>query len=177
MHIEKPGAHINELLRQTRNHHVQLSSMADFKANMLLTLASLVLTFSLRYLSDPYLRWPVLVLLAFCFVTILFAALAVLPNVRTTRRSAADKVAMYGRNPLFFGNFLDLDYDEYAARMELLLNDPDQVYEVQVQEVYELGVYLGLNKYRYIRWAYQTFIAGVLCSGVAFVIVELILFT
>jgi hypothetical protein len=32
--------------------------MADVKANMLITLASLVITFSLRYFTDELLRWP-----------------------------------------------------------------------------------------------------------------------
>ena len=38
MKINQPGAHLDHMMRQTRIHHVQLSSMADIKANMLLTL-------------------------------------------------------------------------------------------------------------------------------------------
>jgi hypothetical protein len=44
MKIQQPGAHYDHMLRQTRIHHVQLSSMADIKANMLLTMSSLVVT-------------------------------------------------------------------------------------------------------------------------------------
>jgi hypothetical protein len=171
MQIENQGNHLDQMMRQTRQHHVQLSSMADVKANMLLTLASLVLTFSLRYLSDPLLRWPVIVLLLFCLVTILFAALAVLPKIKLDRNPVTVKEA---GNLLFFGNFMHLDYDEFAEWMEKMMNDPNQVYEAQVREVYELGVYLGHNKYRYIRWAYLTFIGGVATSGITFLIVELI---
>ena len=50
MNVLQSGNHIDHLLRQTRMHHVQLSSMADVKANMMLTLASLVITFCIRYL-------------------------------------------------------------------------------------------------------------------------------
>lgn len=38
MNIVKPGAHLDHMLRTTRLHHVQLSNMADVKANMMLTL-------------------------------------------------------------------------------------------------------------------------------------------
>ena len=39
MTIHQPGAHLDHMIRQTRIHHVQLSSMADIKANMLLTVS------------------------------------------------------------------------------------------------------------------------------------------
>ena len=32
MKIEHPGAHLDHLMRQTRSHHEELSSMADLKA-------------------------------------------------------------------------------------------------------------------------------------------------
>ena len=60
-----PGTHLDHLLRQTRMHHVQLSAMADVKANIMLTLAAVVTTFSIGYLNDPLLRWPVVVLIFF----------------------------------------------------------------------------------------------------------------
>jgi len=34
--IDKPGQHFDHMLRTARTHHIQLSSMADMKANMLL---------------------------------------------------------------------------------------------------------------------------------------------
>ncbi|MAT97422.1 MAG: hypothetical protein CL608_09795 [Anaerolineaceae bacterium] len=76
-----PGTHLDHLLRQTRMHHVQLSSMADVKANIMLTLAAVVTTFSIGYLDDQTLRWPVVVLILFCVATVLFAAYAVMPKL------------------------------------------------------------------------------------------------
>ena len=58
MNIHHVGAHLDQLLRQTRQHHVQLSSMADLKANLLLTMSSLVMTLSAPLLLQERLRLP-----------------------------------------------------------------------------------------------------------------------
>ena len=42
--VEKHGSHADHLMRATQFHLVQLSSMADMKANMLLTMSSVVMT-------------------------------------------------------------------------------------------------------------------------------------
>ncbi len=169
MNVLQPGNHIDHLLRQTRMHHVQLSSMADVKANMMLTLASLVITFCIRYLTDPVLRWPVFTLIGFCLVTIFAAAYAVMP-----KGSGKERPDM--KNPncdiLFFGNFVHFAFDEYVEVIEKMMSDHNRVYEAQVREVYELGVYLATKKYRYIRIAYIAFITGLISSGLVFLVVE-----
>ena len=58
MKVENPGSFLDHFIRQTRIHHVQLSGMADVKANMMLTVASVVLTFTVGYLADPTFQWP-----------------------------------------------------------------------------------------------------------------------
>ena len=65
MKINQPGAHLDHLLRQTRMHHVQLSSMADFKANILLTMSSVVMTLSVPHVFKPDFRWAFIILIAF----------------------------------------------------------------------------------------------------------------
>ncbi|MCA9975802.1 MAG: hypothetical protein KC413_08625 [Anaerolineales bacterium] len=170
MHIDAPGTHIDHLLRQTRMHHTQLSAMADVKANILLTLASLMITFSIRYLSEPYLKWPVLVLILFCLATVVAAAYAVMPKLDFKHRPNVENPEC---NILFFGSFMNLDYDEYVTVMERVINDPALVYETQVREVYELGVFLARKKYRFIRLGYMIFITGLIVSGLVFGAIEL----
>ena len=99
-----PANHLDHLLRQTRMHHAQLSAMADVKANIMLTLAAVVTTFSIGYLSDPLLRWPVIVLILFCLCTIFFAAYAVMPKLDFDFRPNLEKLDC---NILFFGSFMN----------------------------------------------------------------------
>ena len=75
----------DNLLRTAQQHHVALSSMADTKANIIITVSSIVLTLSLGRASDPELRVGVLILAGFTLVALLLAILAVLPKYRPIR--------------------------------------------------------------------------------------------
>ena len=167
MNIAQPGSHLDHLLRQTRWHHAQLSSMADTKANMMLTVASLVITLSVRYLVEPLLRWAALTLIAFCLLTIVMSAYAAMPKLALSLKPAPSaNVHSPAFNLLFFGDFVHLSYPEFEAAMEEVMNDSSRTYEAQVREVYYLGVFLARNKYRFVRLAYISFIAGLLAGGV-----------
>jgi len=85
-------AHIPErntsdnMLRTAQQHHVQLSTMADTKANIIITVSSIVLTLSLGKLDQPQLRNSVLTLTVFTLLALLLAILAVLPKYRPVGR-------------------------------------------------------------------------------------------
>jgi hypothetical protein len=165
MKINQAGAHIDQLLRQTRAHHVQLSSMADMKANILLTMSAVVITLSAPHVFKTDFQWPFFILIIFCVVTVAFAAYAVMPKFSFPRKSQSPPdVNNPNLNLLFFGDFIRLDYQKFQTAMEELMNDPSRVYEAQVRELYVLGIFLAKKKYRYLRLAYVSFITGVFVS-------------
>jgi len=166
----EPSGQLDQMVRQTRVHHAQLSQMADVKASMLLTLASLILTFSIGYLSDPVLRWPVVIMLSFCVITILSAAYAVMPKLNL---GSQPKITENNSNILFFASFINMDYEEYAGVMNDVMHDPTLSYEVMVREIYEIGKYLGWKKYRYIRIGYTAFLLGVVLSVLTLIILQI----
>lgn len=170
MNVSGTGSHLDHFLRQTRVHHVQLSAMADTKANMMLTLSALVITFSIGYLSNTRLKWAALVLIVGCLGTVISATYAAMPKLPGRSRPDLEHPDC---NMLFFGNFMNLEYEEYAKYMEGVMNDSSTVYESQVREVYELGVFLGRKKYPYVRLAYLFFLGGVLVSGLVLIGIEL----
>ncbi|MEW6157409.1 MAG: Pycsar system effector family protein [Verrucomicrobiota bacterium] len=173
MKIQQPGAHYDHMLRQTRIHHVQLSSMADIKANMLLTMSSLVVTLCAPATMNPSLRSAAVVLMAFSLATVVLAVYAVMPKLPLTFREGADadhKSPMF--NLLFFGDFVRMPYADFEKSMEEILNDPSRAYEAQVREIYTLGLFLATKKYRFLRLAYLTFLSGLLASGFALATVE-----
>jgi hypothetical protein len=69
-------------------------------------------------------------------------------------------------NLLFFGDFIRLQFSEFEASMEEVMNDPSLTYQVQVRELYTLGMFLAKKKYRFLRLAYITFITGAFASAV-----------
>jgi len=167
MKITTPGNEINYLLQQTRVHHMHLSGMADLKANMLLTMSSIIVTLAVpRVLTEDGYVWPLLMLIVFSLITIVLAAYAVMPKLPFFSRGKPPAPEVKGShfNLLFFGDFSRMEYGQFAAEMEAALNEPSRVYELQVKEIYILGSFLANTKYRYLRLAYGTFIGGLLAS-------------
>jgi len=165
MKIQQPGGHLDQMMRQTRGNLLQLSSMADVKSSMLLTLSSLVITLVGRYVGDPHLGPAAIALGGFSLVTVALATYAAMPKVPVMARREDVDVADRSFNLFFFGDFVRLDYDTFHDQMEQLMNDPSRTYEMQVREVYTLGRFLADKKYRYLRLAYLAFLCGLLLSA------------
>jgi len=165
MKIQQAGSHLDHMMRQTRIHHVQLSIMADMKANGLMTISAILLTFSAPFIVREQFKWAVMALMVSSLVTIVLAILAVMPGPPLRGPKGAPRNVHHPKfNLLFFGSFVALDYQQFEAAMEEILNDPSKNYEAQTREIYTLGVFLAEKKYRYLRYAYLAFVIGLLAS-------------
>jgi hypothetical protein len=148
------GDHMLRLLQQ---HHVQLSTMADTKANIIITVSSIVLTLVLGRVTDPDLRGGLIVLGIFTLLALLLAILAVLPKYRHTKR--IDGALPPGFNVMFFGHFAGLERERFLREMAQKMM-PGQAYDSVLQDVYSLGLYLAQHKYPYLRLSYLFFLTG-----------------
>ena len=139
--------------------------MADTKANMLMTISSVVISLSLPHVFRPDPQWPFIVMIGFCLVTVLLAAYAVMPKLPLTPKAQPPPdLQSWNFNLLFFGDFTRLDYPQFEAAMGEMMNDPSRTYEVQVREIYTLGLFLATKKYRFLRLAYLSLIMGLFAS-------------
>jgi hypothetical protein len=164
MKVPGPSGHLDQLLRQTRAHHVSLSAMADMKANILLTVAAVLMTLTLQHVRDPDLRWSAIVLTGACLLTLGFAVYAVMPKLGVRRaRTAPKRPPTF--NVLFFGDFVNLEYEAFVREMEGVLASPEAAYEAQVREVYGMGHYLARKKFRFLRYAYLALLLGLASSA------------
>ncbi len=167
MKVNQSGNHLDQMMRQSRAHHVQLSMMADRKANMLLTIASVVITLSVPRIIEPQFMLSAVLLIGFCLLTIVLASYAVMPkHSKPSHHHGPPDVHDPGFNLLFFGDFVNLNYNEFKSAMADVMNDPSATYEAMVRELYTLGIFLARKKYRFIRWAYLSFIIGLFTSGI-----------
>lgn len=167
--IEKHGSQLDHLMRATQFHHVQLSSMADVKANMLLTMSSVILTLCLPQVLKNNHLWPLYILIGFCLLTICLATYAVMPKLPPLDQPPPD-IHSPNFNVLFFGDFSRLSQAEFESAMEEVMSDPNRTYAAQVREIYLLGSFLAKKKYRFLRYAYVAFIAGLFGSVLGFII-------
>lgn len=169
MHIQEPRQQLDHMLRETRLHLISFSRMADTKANILLSISSVLLSISLTQVSDPRFTASITVLVGFLLITIFLALMTVIPKLQGFRRKKFS-VRDPNYSPLFFGNYADISYEEYAKDLEEIMNDSDRTYEVMVKEIYYSGVYLLKSKYKYIRYGYMFFFAGLIISTFIFFI-------
>ena len=164
------------MLRLTSQNHVQLSEMADAKANILISvnaiIISVILSVLLRKLTeDPYLTIPTLIFLVSSVTTIVLAIMATRPKVNTGRFSQED-IDNKKTNLLFFGNFHKMDYETYSDAMRTMMTDADYLYGSMLQDIFVLGTVLG-RKYKLLRLAYTLFMVGIIVSVLAFAIASI----
>ena len=165
------------MLRLTSQNHVQLSEMADAKANILISvnaiIISVILSVLLRKLTeDPYLTIPTLIFLVSSVTTIVLAIMATRPKVNTGRFSQED-IDNKKTNLLFFGNFHKMDYETYSDAMRTMMTDADYLYGSMLQDIFVLGTVLG-RKYKLLRLAYTLFMVGIIVSVLAFAIASIV---
>jgi hypothetical protein len=152
----EPRSHVDTLLRTVQQHHVQLSTMADTKASLVITISSIVLTIALSRVDEPQLRPALFTLAAACLLSLLLAIFAVLP----TFAPRAVRKGRVPRNIFFFGHFGSMSEDEFMREMEPLMRSDALLYEAALRDIHSLGSYLYRKKYRFLRFAYVALLAG-----------------
>lgn len=162
---------IQTVFRVTSHNHLELSSMADNKAHIMIQVNAIIISIMFSVLLGrleyyPHLAIPTLILALVCVLTIVFSVLATRPNV-TGGRFTEDDIRQKKTNLLFFGNFYKMELDEYNWAMNEMLKDRDYIYGSMIKDVYFLGVVLA-RKYRYLRISYSIFMFGLIVSLVAF---------
>jgi hypothetical protein len=120
------------LLRTAQQHHQAISTMADRKANILITVSSIVLTLVMANVREPTLRYGLLTLGAFTLVSLIFAVLTILPRLPDDGPSPDDPSS----NLLFFGHFAQLDEGQFLDRLDRVLADQSLTFEAMAHDLY-----------------------------------------
>ncbi len=165
------GRGVETMYRTTYRTHVNLSSIADNKANFMLTINAIVISFLVTNLvpklrDDPWLIAPTAILLATCLSALVFAILATRPKV-TEGKVTRDDINHKRSNLLFFGNFYKMDLEDFHWGMMEMIKDSDYLYSSMTRDLYFLGVVLA-KKYRFLRICYGLFMYGLIISVLAF---------
>ncbi|MGN7866744.1 Pycsar system effector family protein [Chryseobacterium sp. 22458] len=170
---EKSDRSVDTLFRVTLNNHTRLSDIADSKANILLSVNAIIISVCLSVLvpkldtpKNAHLILPSFILLLSSVLTIIFAILSTKPNVTKTPFSAQD-IVNRKVNLLFFGNFQQMQFDDYHNAMKDLIKDRDYIYDSMVKDLYYLGKVLD-RKYKLLSITYKIFMAGIIISVLSF---------
>ncbi len=170
---QKPDRGIETMFRTTSHNHILLSEMADNKANILITINSIILSIVVSVLirkleENPKLLIPTVLLVLVCLATTVFAILSTRPIVNTGTFTRED-IHAKRTNLLFFGNFFGMKLPDYEWGMREMMKDSEYLYGSLIKDIYFLGKVLG-RKYKYLRIAYNIFMYGFVLSILSFLI-------
>lgn len=167
------GRGVETMYRTTYRTHVNLSSIADNKANIMLSVNAIIISIVVANLvprldGEPHLTIPTAILTLVCLVALTFAVLATRPKV-TEGRFTREDIEQKRSNLLFFGNFYNMELEDFHWGMMRMIKDNEFLYSSMTRDLYYLGVVLA-KKYRYLNICYTVFMVGLILSLIAFVI-------
>ncbi|MBK9099235.1 MAG: HD domain-containing protein [bacterium] len=167
------GRSIETMFRNTVRTHVDFSSMADTKANIMISVNTLVLTIIVSIMvrkldTNPHLIIPTAMLTLTSLVTLVYAILVTRPKV-TRGLFTEDDIKEKKVNLLFFGNFHKMSLNDFKWAMKEMMKDKEFLYDNMIMDFYYLGQVLG-QKYQKLRICYTFFMYGLIISVLAFAI-------
>lgn len=165
------GRGVETMYRTTYRTHVNLSSIADNKANIMLSINAIIISITVSTLvpnfdTNPKLIIPTLILLGVCLTAIVFATLSTMPKI-TEGKFTREDIENKKSNLLFFGNFYNMKLDDFHWGMMEMIKDSDFLYSSMTRDLYYLGIVLA-KKYRYLRTCYRIFMYGLIIAVLAF---------
>jgi len=165
------GRGVETMFRTAYRTHLDLSSLADTKANIMISINGIIISILLAtvypsMVQNQALFVPSSLLLLTCLASLVLAVLAARPRV-TRKTVTADDVRENRANILFFGTFINLKEEDFLAGMWELMGDRERTYTNMMRDLYGLGSVLEA-KYRLLRTSYTVFMVGLTLGVIAF---------
>ena len=166
------------IIRTTKRNNIDLKNIADNKANILMSLNTLMLTILVpivlshrEVIMEEHLYVPLIILVITCFATIFICATVLRPfnlkkNTITTGREK-------NLSPFFFGNYYRMKSEDYLEYIEQAVEEPQYMKEYLFKDLFFIGKTLGV-KYTQIRFSYTVFMIGMAACLVSTVLVILL---
>lgn len=170
---KKAGRGIETMFRNIMRTHVEFSGMADNKANIMITVNTLLLTVIISVMlrkldNNPHLIMPTAIFTLTSLTTLIYAILVTRPKV-TSGRFTPEDIYNKKANLMFFGNFYNMDLKEFSWGMKSMMDDKEYLYDTMIKDFYYLGQVLG-EKYNQLRRCYTIFMYGMIISILAYAI-------
>lgn len=159
--------HAIHLVRTTQQINMMLSQMADAKASILMGATFLVFTIAVGQARGGDVPWSLGVLALFAFVSAMCAVFAVLPSVSGPDQA---KTSHGTPNKLFFGYFTHMDEAEWTDSVLDDLRADETVFRAMLHDIYQNGQVLQRKKYKYLAYAYTSFMIGLTLTAITFAV-------
>ena len=175
MEEKTPVRGVQTFFRTNYRNHINLSAIADNKANIMISVNAILVSVLITFLSyrnigenTPQILLPVVLFLVTGMASLIFAVLSARPKVTMLNQEGTPPEEVR-RNVVFFGNFVTLRLEQFEEAMEEVFNDNELLYGNMVRDLYHLGKVLE-KKYRYLSISYNIFMVGFIATVGTFLI-------
>lgn len=167
------------MYRATYRNHINLSSIADQKANMMISINTIIMSIIVTVVGSGFtfseqsfvesIRYtiPICILLLGSLISVIYAILSARPHV-TEKKVDLEKIRNKKSSTLFFGNFSNMKLNDFIDNMQELMKSRELLYDNMTIDLYYLGLVLT-SKYRLLRISYNVFMSGIILCVVAFI--------
>jgi hypothetical protein len=171
-----PGTNrgIETMFRSAYRVQMELTSLADNKANMMISINGIIISIIIAAVapkldSNPWLLLPTAVILGGTMISIIYAILAARPRVNRSPITLEDLEHSQG-NILFFGNFANLEKEQFTEGMLELMQDKRVLYETMIHNIHDIGMVLN-RKFGLLKLAYTSFMFALILGVLSFMAV------
>ncbi|KAA3630009.1 MAG: hypothetical protein DWQ02_18355 [Bacteroidetes bacterium] len=172
---DTPLRTMQTFFRSNYRNHINLSAIADNKANIMISVNAILISVLITFLSyrnistnTPMIMLPVVIFLVTGLASLTFAILSARPKVTSLNARLKDKTQAK-KNIVFFGNFVTLKLEDYEEAMDEMFRDGELLLGNMTRDLYFLGKVLD-KKYRYLTASYNIFMVGFVATVVTFLV-------
>ena len=156
---------VETLFRLLSKNQYTLNTMIDTKSNILISINALILSLILGTVmnqlgADPNLIYPIIIMLLTNLASIAFAIFATRPELVHGKSEE--------KNLMFYGNFQDMEEQEYINNVICLMNEGDELYKTIAKDTYHLGKTID-RKFKLLRKSFSIFLFGISLSVLSFI--------
>ena len=156
---------VHNLLVTAQSGHITLSEMADTKASILMGATFVVFTLAVSEITSGEVTPSLLILTGFSFLATVFSILALRPKILKPPSAIQPNT-----NVVFFGSFTGIPEDQYVDHMIEVMRSEEATYRAMARDLYQNGQVLQRKKYRYLSYAYTTFLVGLVGTFASFLL-------
>ncbi len=159
-------------LKTALRNHIDLSAIADNKANIMLSVNAIVITVGIPLMLDKIeghreLILPTIWLGLCCVFSMMYATFSTRPK-RMAGSTDLKMIPEKKTNLFFFGNFYKMNFEEYERGMKEVVADNEVMDNSITRDLFFLGKILGV-KFDNLRLCYNIFMAGIIGAAISLI--------
>ena len=160
----KSSTAVDNILRLNLTNIVNMTLMADTKANIMITVSSIVFSVTIANMEHEEVALPLSILGFFSTIALLCAIAVIMPRTGYPKKPGTKEIDRQSPffNPLFFGHFSYISLEDFKKEYAHRLERDSRTYDAIVGDIYGLGRVLATDKFKWLKRSFQSFLCGII---------------